>query len=46
MAESIADDDNIIWGEVSEHALRERAFREKVKAAFDKAALFEHYCNR
>jgi hypothetical protein len=36
-------DSKVVWGEVSEHALRERAFRDKVKASLGKAALFAHY---
>jgi hypothetical protein len=39
----VADDSKVVWGHVSEHALRKRAFRDKVKANLDKAGLFDNY---
>jgi hypothetical protein len=35
--------ENIIWGEVSDLALRERAFRDELKNDLEKRALFDHY---
>ncbi len=36
-------DEHIIWGEVSDIALRERAFRDELQNDLGKRALFDHY---
>lgn len=37
------DGDKVVWGEVSDFALRERAMRDEVKTGLEKKALFERY---
>jgi hypothetical protein len=39
----LTDGKNLIWGEVSDLALRERAMRDEVKTGLEKRALFERY---
>jgi hypothetical protein len=39
----LADGDKLVWGEVTDHALRERALRDEIKTGLEKAALFERY---
>jgi hypothetical protein len=39
----LADGDQLVWGEVSDLALRERGIRDEIKTGLEKAALFERY---
>jgi hypothetical protein len=39
----LTDGKTLIWGEVSDLALRERAMRDEVKTGLEKRALFERY---
>jgi Protein of unknown function (DUF1488) len=39
----LTDGKRLIWGEVSDLALRERAMRDEVKTGLEKQALFERY---
>jgi hypothetical protein len=39
----LTDGKSLIWGEVSELALRERAVRDEIKTGLEKWALFERY---
>ena len=39
----LADRDKLVWGEVSDTALRERAMLDEIKTGLEKAALFERY---
>jgi hypothetical protein len=39
----VADDSKVVWGKVSDLALRERAMRDGVKTGLEKQALFERY---
>jgi hypothetical protein len=39
----LTDGKSLIWGEVSELALRERAMRDGIKTGLEKWALFERY---
>jgi hypothetical protein len=41
----MADGDKLVWGEVSDLALRERAMRDGVRTGLEKKALFERYRN-
>jgi hypothetical protein len=37
------DGDNLVWGEVSDYALRQRASLDGIESSLEKAALFERY---
>ncbi len=39
----LTDGKSLIWGEVSELALRDRAMRDEINAGLEKWALFERY---
>jgi hypothetical protein len=39
----LTDGKQIVWGEVSDLALRERAIRDEVKDGLEKRALFDRY---
>ena len=39
----LLDGEKLVWGEVSDHALRERAMRDEIKTGLEKAALFARY---